>query len=66
MKNPKIERLSQLLSYDDDSEVEVALEALEAQAKIDDSVMVDHIDDVQVAELFEFTFTVRDLLDHIS
>ena len=68
MKNvsKKIENLSQFLSYDDESEVEIALEKLEAQAKIDDNVMVDHVDDVQVTELFEFTFTVRDLLEQIS
>jgi len=68
MKNvsQKLENLSQFLSYDDEIEVETALKNLEAQAKIDDNVMVDHVDDVQVTELFEFTFTVRDLLEQIS
>lgn len=65
-RDSMINKLSQFLSYDDDSEVETSLENLEAQAKIDDTVMVDYVDDIQVIEQFEFTFTVKDLLQQIS
>ena len=64
MKNQKLENLSQFLSYD--AEVELALSNLEAQALVDDTLMADYVDDVQMTEQFEFTFTVRDLLEHIS
>jgi len=62
----KLDKLAEFLSYDEDNEINVALENLEVQAKIDDTVMVDHVDGVQVTEQFEFTFTVRDLLQEIS
>lgn len=40
--------------------------AIYNQSKINDTMMIDHVDGVQTVEQFEYTFTCRDFLEHIG
>jgi hypothetical protein len=62
----RLENLGNFISVDDPNELIACLASLEAQAQIDDSVMADHVDEVQMIEACEFKFTVRSLLDSIG
>lgn len=62
----RLENLANVTSFDNHEELVACLAALEAQAKIDDSVMADYVDGVEMCEASEFSFTVRSLLDSIG
>lgn len=62
----RIERASHYLCESDDMTMEGQLDLIDAQAEIDDSVMLDDVDGIIVWEKVEYSFTVRDFLDEIS
>ncbi len=61
-----IEMAGHYLCEADDVSVEEQVALIEAQAEIDDTVFIDHVDDVIVWEKVEFSFTVRSFLDEIT
>ena len=49
-----------------DITVEEMVTAIQKQAMIDDTKVIDHVDGVQTVEAFEYVFTCRDFLIHIE
>lgn len=52
--------------YLDTSEVPATHQLLEILQTEDTGGMVDYVDEVQMAETFEFTFTIKTFLEHIG
>jgi len=60
----QLEKLSQFVCAEDEAQLNEMLTALE---NVEDKTKnAGHINNVQMAEQFEFTFTVKDLLAQIS
>ena len=65
LKNSKrLLKLSNYVSYDDDAELEEMLDILENYPNGNENA--GHIDGIQMIELYEYEFTVSDLLKEIS
>jgi len=62
----RIERARYYLSESDDMIMEGQVALIDAQAEIDDSVMLDDIDGIMVWEKVEYSLSVRDFLDMIN
>lgn len=62
----RLERASHFLCDGDDMTVADQLALIDAQAEIDDSVMLDDVEGVIVWEKIEYSFTVEDFLYEIE
>lgn len=63
----RVEKAQQFILVDEDTGwIEDQIKLIEAAADEDIDQMIDGIDGVQVVELYENTFTVRDFLDAIA
>jgi len=62
----RIERASHYLCEDDEFTIADQLALIDAQAEIDDNVMLDHVDNVIVWEKVEYSFTVSSFLDEVT
>jgi len=65
-EDEKIKTASRFLCEDDEFSIADQVKLIEAQADIDDSVMLDHVDNVTVWEAVEYSFTVSKFLDEIN
>ena len=65
-EDERIERASHYLCDADDITIADQLALIDAQAEIDDTVMLDHVEGVIVWEKVEFSFTVGEFLDEIE
>jgi hypothetical protein len=62
----RIERASHYLCELDDLTIAEQLALIDAQAEINDQVMLDHVEDVIVWEKVEYSFTVSSFLDEVT
>lgn len=65
-EDERIERASHYLCTDNDTTIADQLALIDAQAEIDDTVMLDDVEGVVVWEKVEFSFTVGEFLDEIE
>ena len=59
-------KAEEILCVDDEDTAELQVQRIEAQAAIDDSVLIDIIDDVWVIENLEYSYTCKGFLEHIN
>ena len=62
-----LERLSQMVSLDhnEDNEIEIVMERLLEQQKIDGTILADYVEGVSMWQPMEFSLTVNQLLETI-
>jgi hypothetical protein len=65
-EDERIERASHYLCDADDMTIADQLALIDAQAEIDDTVMLDNVEGIIVWEKVEWVFTVGDFLDEIE
>lgn len=65
-EDERIERASHYLCDVDDMTIADQLALIDAQAEINDTVMLDNVEDVVVLQMVEWSFTVREFLDEIE
>ena len=59
----KLNNLRKIVSVENEQELRDMLEIIESADK---DTLADHIEGVQISEIFEYTFTIGDLVDHIT
>lgn len=65
-RSMRLGKLREFVSIEDDSELEKMLDIIDKVEPKDIDAMVDYLEGFQITEQFEYTFTVKGLLQQIS